>query len=184
MTRPVRRSELVDVQSYERVRPKFREEVLLAKNRRRVHVGEYFTFLFENTVTIRYQIQEMLRAEHITEEAGVLHEVETYNSLLGGANELGCTLLIEIDDADQRAVRLREWFALPEHIYVRLPDGTQVRAAFDESQRGAGRLSSVQYLKFRVGRTAPTAVGIDLPGAAAETTLTPEQRTALAEDLE
>jgi hypothetical protein len=84
----------------------------------------------------------------------------------------------------QRAVRLREWFALPEHVYVRLSDGSQVLATFDESQRGDGRLSSVQYLRFRVGRTPPVAVGVDLPGITAETALTPDQRAALAEDLQ
>ena len=110
--------------------------------------------------------------------------MDTYNGLLGGPGELGCTLLIEIDDPGLRAVRLREWYALPEHVYVRLPDGTRVRASFDESQRGEGRLSSVQYLKFRVGSAVPAAVGIDLPGLADETPLTPDQQAALTEDLE
>jgi Protein of unknown function (DUF3501) len=184
MTRPVLRNDLVDARSYEGRRPAFREEVFLAKARRRIHVGEFFTFLFENTVTIRYQIQEMLRAEHIADDAAIRHELETYNGLLGRVGELGCTLLIEIDDPALRAVRLREWFALPEHVYVRLPDGTKVGAIFDASQRGEGRLSSLQYLKFRVGREVPVAVGVALPGLTPETALTPEQRAALAEDLE
>jgi hypothetical protein len=81
-------------------------------------------------------------------------------------------------------MRLREWYALPEHVYVRLTDGGAVRASFDESQRGQGRLSSVQYLKFRVGSAVPVAVGIDLPGLAAEVPLSPDQRAALTEDLE
>jgi hypothetical protein len=184
MTRPVLRHDVLDIRSYELQRPAFRQQVFAAKGRRRIHVGECFTFLFENTVTIRYQIQEMMRAEHITAEPAILHELETYNGLLGGAGELGCTLLIEIDDPALRPRRLREWFALPEHVYVRLPDGTTVRPTFDETQRGAGRLSSVQYLKFRVGRMVPVAVGVDLAGLEAETPLTPDQRGALAEDLE
>ncbi|HSF06696.1 MAG TPA: DUF3501 family protein [Methylomirabilota bacterium] len=184
MTRPVLRPDLLDARSYEGQRPALREEVFVVKARRRIHVGEFFTFLFENTVTIRYQIQEMLRAEHITDEAAIQHELDTYNALLGGVGELGCTLLIEIDDPTLRAVRLREWFGLPEHVYVRLPDGTKVSATFDPSQRGEGRLSSVQYLKFRVGRAVPVAVGIDLPGLTTETPLTPEQRAALTEDLQ
>lgn len=184
MTHPVLRTDVLDARSYEGRRPAFPEEVFLTKARRRIHVGEFFTFLFENTMTIGYQIQEMLRAEHITDEAAIRHEVDTYNGLLGGTGELGCTLLIEIDNPALRAVRLREWFALPEHVYVRLPDGAKVGATFDESQRGEGRLSSVQYLKLRVGRTAPVAVGIALPGLTAETPLTPDQRAALTEDLE
>lgn len=184
MTSKVRVTDLVDATAYEGQRSAFRDEVLREKGRRRIHVGECFTFLFENTLTIRYQIQEMIRAEHITEQGAIQHEVDTYNGLLGGPGELGCTLLIEIDDPALRAVRLRQWYALPEHVYVRLPDGATVRARFDPSQRGEGRLSSVQYLKFRVGSTVPVAVGIDMPGLAAETPLTADQRAALTEDLE
>lgn len=181
--RPVERSEIVDYQTYEDIRPAFRARVMAAKARRRVHVGDYFTVLFENALTVRYQVQEMMRAERIVREADIRHELETYNALLGGPGELGCTLLVEIDDPALRAVKLREWYALPEHVYVRLDDGTTVRATFDPAQRGAGRLSSVQYLKFPVGGRVPAAVGIDLPGCAAETALTAEQRAALAEDL-
>jgi hypothetical protein len=74
-------------------------------------------------------------------------------------------------------------YALPEHVYVRLEDGTKVHATFDEAQRGEGRLSSVQYVKFAVQGQVPLAVGVDLPGLEVETTLTREQRAALAADL-
>jgi len=181
--KPVLRDELLDYQTYEGIRPAFREEVMAAKAARRVHVGPHLTFLFENTLTIRYQIQEMIRAERIVRERDILHELETYNALLGGPGELGCTLLIEIDDPLVRSVRLTEWFALPEHVYVRTPDAGKVRAAFDDTQRGDGRLSSVQYLKFSVKGVTPVAVGADLPGLEAEAALTPEQRAALAADL-
>jgi hypothetical protein len=181
--RPVLRAELLDYQTYEEIRPAFREEVMAAKAARRIHVGQYVTFLFENTLTIRYQIQEMIRAEKIVKERDILHELETYNALLGGPGELGCTLLIEIDDPLVRSVRLTEWFALPEHVYVLTTDAGKIRAAFDETQRGDGRLSSVQYLKFPVKSVAPIAVGIDLPSLEAETTLTADQRAALAADL-
>jgi len=181
--KPVPRTELLDYQTYEEIRPAFREEVMAAKAARRIHVGQYLTFLFENALTIRYQVQEMIRTERIVRERDILHELETYNALLGGSGELGCTLLIEIDDPLVRSVRLAEWFALPEHVYVLTPDAGKIRAAFDDAQRGDGRLSSVQYLKFPVKGVAPLAVGIDLPGLEAEATLTSEQRAALASDL-
>lgn len=181
--RPVERSEIVDLQTYERVRPTVREKIFAVKAPRRIHVGEYLTFLFENTDTMRYQIQELVRAERLVREEDIQHELDTYNALLGADGELACALLIEIDDPALRAVRLREWFRLPEHVYVRVEDGTRVRAVFDESQRGQGRLSSVQYLKFPVGDRVPVAVGVDLPALEAETVLTPAQRAALAEDL-
>jgi hypothetical protein len=181
--KPVERSELVDYQTYEDTRAAFRERVMAAKAVRRVHVGPHLTLLFENPLTIRYQIQEMMRTERIVRERDIQHELDTYNAVLGGPGELGGTLLIEIDDPDERARRLREWYALPEHLYVTTEDGTRVRPTFDEEQRGDGRLSSVQYLKFPVGGRVPTAVGADLPGLEAEAALTPEQRRALTEDL-
>lgn len=182
--KPVPRQAIVDHMTYEEsVRPELRQRVLAAKAPRRVHVGEHFTFLFENTLTMQYQIQEMVRVERLVREADILHEIETYNGLLGAPGELAATLMIEIDDPAVRAVKLGEWLALPEHIYVVLDDGSRVRATFDPAQVGADRVSSVQYLKFPVGGRVPAAVGVDLPGAEAETRLTAEQRAALAEDL-
>lgn len=181
--KPVERSELVDYQTYEDMRAEFRQRAMAAKAARRVHVGEHLTFLFENTLTIRYQIQEMVRTERIVRERDVLHELETYNAVLGGPGELGCTLLIEIDDPAERAQRLADWYELPAHLYARTEDGTKVRPTFDEEQRGEGRLSSVQYLKFPMEGRAPVAIGADLPGLQVEAALTPEQRAALTADL-
>jgi hypothetical protein len=181
--KPVQRDDIVDYQTYEELRPAFREEVMAAKSTRRVHVGDHLTFLFENPLTIRYQIQEMMRAERIVREKEIRHEIDTYNGLLGGDGELGCTLLVEIDDPGTRDAQLTEWFALPEHLYVLLEDGRRIRPAFDEGQRGRGRLSSVQYLKFAVEGRVPVAVGTDLPGLQVETPLTEAQRAALGSDL-
>jgi hypothetical protein len=183
VTRKVRPTDLLDVGAYESQRPAFREKVLIAKGRRRIHVGGCFTFLFENTLTIRYQIQEMMRAERIVRERDIQHELATYNAVLGGPGELGCTLLIEIDDPAERAVRLKEWYELPAHVYARAEDGTKVFATFDEEQRGDGRLSSVQYLKFPMQGRVPIAIGVDLPGLELETALDAEQRAALTSDL-
>jgi hypothetical protein len=181
--KPVQRDEIVDYQTYGDLRPEFRKEAMAAKDARRVHIGDHLTLLFENRTTIRYQIQEMMRAEKIVKEKEIQHEIDTYNGLLGGDGELGCTLLIEIDDPARRDALLKEWFALPEHLYAKLPDGTKVRPTFDEKQRGRGRVSSVQYLKFPVGGRAPVALGVDLPGLAAESELSAGQRQALADDL-
>jgi hypothetical protein len=181
--RPVRRDEILDLASYERSRAEIRAAVIEAKRRRRVHVAGVLTFLFENTATMRYQVQEMVRAERMTREADIVHELETYNELLGGKGELGCSLLIEIPDPTERDRRLRDWLDLPPHLYVKLDDGTQVWARFDPRQVGTDRLSSVQYLKFDVGGRVPSAVGSALPALVAETALDAEQRAALAADL-
>ena len=140
--------------------------------------------MFENQITVRYQVQEMVRTERMVRETDIQHELATYNELLGGAGELGCSLLIGIDDENERNAKLRAWLALPQHLYAKLGDGTKVRATFDPRQVGGDRLSSVQYLKFPVGKDAPVAIGIDLPGLDVETTLSPEQRAALQADLD
>lgn len=181
--RTVSREELLDLTAYEKARPEMRRRVMAIKEPRRVHLGEALTFLFENAETVRYQIQEMIRSERMVDEAAILHELETYNELLGGPGELGCSLLIEVPDPRERDEKLRRWLRLPEHLFLKLPDGRKVRPRFDPRQVGEDRLSSVQYLKFDVGGTAPVAVGSDLPDLAAETELAPAQREALAQDL-
>ena len=182
--RTVRREELLDLSTYERSRGEIRAGVLEAKRRRRVHVAGVLTFLFENAATIRYQIQEMIRAERMQREEEIRHELETYNELLGGKGELGVSLLIEIPDPAERDLRLREWLALPRHVYAKLEDGEKVRATFDARQVGDDRLSSVQYLKLDVRGRVPVALGCDLPGLSAETALSDEQRDALRTDLQ
>lgn len=182
--KPVTRQELLDYVTYGEQRAKLRERVMEQKDKRRVHLGEHFTFLFENRDTVRYQVQEMMRVEQIVKEADILHELETYNELLGGEGELGCTLLIEIDDPEERNEKLRAWLSLPRHIYARLDDGTRVPARYDERQVGEDRLSSVQYLKLPVGKAPPRALGVEMEGLSLEVELNESQRQALAEDLE
>ena len=186
MTRPVERSEIVDYQTYEELRPDIRAAVMKEKEPRRIHVGPHLTFLFETHATMRYQVQEMMRAEQIVKEADILHEIETYNEVLGGPGELGCTLLVELDDPKEREVKLAKWLDLPKSLYAKLPDGTKVRPTYDERQVGAERVSSVQYLKFKVGGRAPVGVGCDHPDPELkhETRLTGDQTVALQKDLD
>jgi hypothetical protein len=183
VTRRVLRSEIVDYQTYEEGREAVRAAILEQKVPRRVHVGDYLTFLFENHDTIRYQIQEMMRAERIVKEADILHEIETYNEVLGGEGELGATLLIEVETPQERALLLRQWLDLPKALYARLADGTKIRPTYDERQVGEERVSSVQYLKFPLGGKVPVALGADHPALTAETLLDEEQRAALGRDI-
>jgi Protein of unknown function (DUF3501) len=182
--RVVTREEVLPYEVYERSRAEIRPAVMEAKRRRRVHVGDHLTFLFENPATIRYQVQEMVRAERMTREDDIRHELETYNELLGKPGELGCTLLIEIAEPADRDLKLRAWLGLPAHLYARLEDGTRIRPTFDARQVGDDRLSSVQYLKFDVKGQVPVAVGSDLPAYQVEAALSDEQREALRQDLQ
>lgn len=180
----VRREDVIDWQTWSDRREQELPRILQLKKPRRIHVGEYLTFLFENTDTVRYQVQEMMRVERIVRESDIQHEIDTYNELLGDEGELGGVLLIEIDDEQVRDVKLREWLKLPEHLYAELDDGTRVRAIYDERQIGEDRLSSVQYLKFDVKGRVPVALGSDLPELTVRTELDAAQRAALAEDLQ
>ena len=185
MTRTLERGEVVDYVTYEERRGAVREAVMKAKALRRVHVGPHLTFLFENHQTIHYQVQEMMRAERMVKEADIVHEIETYNELLGGPGELGCSLLVELDDPEERQEKLTRWLDLPKHLYVKRADGTKAHARYDERQVGDTRVSSVQYLKFAVGKEAPLAVGCDHPDPELnhETALSAEHRAALQADL-
>jgi hypothetical protein len=151
---------------------------------RRVVVSDVLTFLFENRETIRYQVQEMMRTERIVKEKEIQHELDTYNELLGGPGELGCTLLIGIDDEAERDHKLRAWLDLPRHLHLKRADGTLVGASYDARQIGEDRLSSVQYLKFAVGDRAPIAVVCTHPELTGETALDDDQRAALQRDLD
>ena len=179
----VTRQEILDYVTYEEERDKLRKKIMKIKNLRRINVGGVLSFLFENTDTVRYQIQEMIRVERIVKETDILHEIKTYNELLGNSGELGCTLLIEIDDSEERQEKLIQWLDLPNHLYLSLEDGSRIRASFDERQIGDSRLSSVQYIKFNTGGKTPVAIGSDLSLLKAETTFTVEQQKALLEDL-
>src|SRR6266508_584579 len=103
----VAREELLDLKAYDQQRDVIRPAVLEKKQARRVHAGGVLTFLFENADTVRYQVQEEIRVE-----------LETYNDILGGRGELGCTLLIEIEDPVERDRKLRAWMGLADHLYV------------------------------------------------------------------
>ena len=181
--RKVTRSEIVDYQSYDDKREAYRHRVMELKRPRRVLVGDCLNFLFETTDTMAYQVQEMMRAERIVREKDIQHELDTYNAILGESRELGCTLLIEVDDANLRQQRLKEWLNLPEHLYILTSTGAKVRATHDAAQIGEDRLSSVQYLKFKLPEGEPIAIGADHPTLNVETRLSDEQRAALTLDL-
>ncbi len=181
--KPIQREEILDYITYSEKRDDIRDEAMKHKDGRRIHLGDYLTFLFENRETVRYQIQEMMRVEQIVKESDIQHEIDTYNELIGGPGELGCSLLIEIDSPSERDKLLSAWLGLPEHLYLELENGEKAYAVFDRRQVGDTRLSSVQYLKFDTKGSLPVAVGADHPELTDEVKLNDSQRQALAQDL-
>ncbi len=176
----VTRKEILDYVTYEEQRENIRAEIIELKVPLRVHLGENLTFLFETKETVRYQVQEMMRIEKIVKEAAIQHEIDTYNKLLGGPGELGCTLLIEIDEPGERDVKLKELLGLPEKLYLTLTDGEKVYASFDSAQIGEDRLSAVQYLTFKTNGKRPVAIGSEHSNLQLEVDLSEPQKEALA----
>src|SRR6478672_12295404 len=124
--------DIVDMRAYERERDDLRREIIDLKRVRRVALGPIMTMVFENTVTMRWQVQEMARAERMQTDEQIAHEVETYNQLIPGTDELSATLMIELTSEPA----LREWLprlvGIQSHIAVVLPDGRSVFGELSE----------------------------------------------------
>ena len=183
--RPGVREEILDFMTYTDKREALRPDILEAKRLRRVGIGPHLMILFENHQTIWYQIQEMMRVERIVRERDILHEINTYNELIGTDGGVGACLLIGINDPDERAKKLGEWMELLPTLYLELADGTRIAPQWDERQVGDDRLSSVQYLKFPLGGQVPVAAGcsFDDPLVNHRVEISAETRAALAADL-
>jgi Protein of unknown function (DUF3501) len=189
--KPVTRGEILNLAEYEKIREHFRGRVIAEKKVRRVAVGANITVLFENHDTVLLQVQEMLRTERITREAAVLHEIETYNALLGGATELGATVMIEIADPAERDAFLIRARGIERHLVLDV-DGHPVRARWDESRVLPDQASAVTYVKFTVdgaalaalrSGTRPLAFVVDHPQVALSAPLSVAIARSLAEDV-
>ncbi len=145
-------ADISDVRAYERERSEFRARVSELKRRRRVALGTIITVLFENRDTIRFQIQEMSRAENLATDAAIQDELDTYNPMIPELGQLRATLFIELTSDDQ----MREWLSklidVQHHVVLRLSDGQEIRASTDqrhESQLTREHVTSaVHYLEF------------------------------------
>jgi hypothetical protein len=187
--RPVDISEIKNIAEYEVEREAWRPVVLAIKERRRIRLGGHLTFLFENRETVRYQIQEMMRIERIVKPADIAHEVQTYNELIPGANELSASLLVEYETPAERAVKLRELVGLERHLWISVEGAGLTPAIFDERQVGDDRISSVQYIKFRLtdeqvkNWSKGAALLSDHPKYQANRTLSPQELQELGNDF-
>jgi hypothetical protein len=189
---PVERNEILKIGEYETVREPFRARVIAEKKLRRVALGPNATCVFENHDTVLLQIQEMIRTERITREPSILHEMETYNQLIPGKDELSATIMLEIDERETREKFLTDASGIEAKIAL-LVDGERQPATWDPARILPGRASAVLYLKFPL--TAKAAAGIrskaakveilvDHPAYAARTTIDKPTVFSLAEDLD
>ena len=156
-------SEILDIAHYEKARERLRRRVIEMKKNRRLPVGPMVTFVFENHDTVLFQIQEMMRAERIVNDDAIQHEIDTYNQLLPGENELAATMFIELPDAARIREEITKFHGVNtgEATYIRIGD-ERLPGAFDAGQGDERRISAVQYARFRFSdaqREAFTTVG-------------------------
>ena len=168
---------------YEGVRHQFRREVIAAKQARRVTVGPFMTFVFENRLTVKFQVQEILRVEHITDEAQVVEELEGFNSMLPGQGELSATLLIELTGSDRKVKEeLAQLTGLGDHLWLGVR-GARSRASMEVGRDDGQRVAAVQYVRFPVEDARPAALVVDHPSYTHRQELPEAVRKSLAQDL-
>jgi hypothetical protein len=185
-------ADIKDARAYERERDEFRRHIIELKRRRRIALGTIMTIVFENTDTMRFQVQEMARAERMMSDEQIEHEVETYNALIPGTRELTATLLIELQSEPQ----LREWLpklvGIQRHLAFALTGGDEVRAVAHDEERltREDTTPAVHFLNFSFApeqveafASGPVRLVVDHPAYREEVELSDAQHAELLGDL-
>jgi hypothetical protein len=188
---PLTPNDLWPLPAYEQVREEFRKKVIEEKQHRRIFVGPYMSFVFENRLTVKFQVMEILRAEKVTDPAHVAEELDGFNTLLPKPGGLSATLMLELRGSEPEVkAELTRLVGLDEHVHLEL-DGARVAAEFDQGRDDGARISAVQYLRFPLGPLAGKLAGarkivleVDHPNYRHQAELSEPQRRSLAGDLE
>jgi Protein of unknown function (DUF3501) len=190
----IKRDSLMSLETYARERVSFRAKVLEHKKNRTVHLGEHVTLQFEDELTIRYQVQEMLRIERIFEEDGIQGELDAYNPLVPDGSNWKATMLLEYPDVEERRRMLAALKGIERRVFVEVQGCEPVYAIADEDleRETEEKTSSVHFLRFELDgrmrealrRGAALTVGVDHPQYRARTQLAAHARDALAADLQ
>jgi hypothetical protein len=189
----ISKESLLPLEAYARQRDEFRARVMEHKKLRTVHLGEHVTLQFEDELTIRYQVQEMLRIERIFEDQGIQGELDAYNPLVPDGGNWKATLLIEYPDADERKRMLARLKGIETQVWIRVQGFDPVHPIADEDleRENEEKTSSVHFLRFELAapmrdalrRGASLAIGVEHPGYRASVEVAPEVRAALIADL-
>ena len=187
------RASLMTLEAYARERPEFRAKVMAHKKNRRVQLGNDVTLIFEDELTNRYQVQEMLHAERIFEEQGIQEELDAYNPLVPDGRNLKATMMIEYPDPDERGKRLADLIGIEDKVWLQVAGHERVWAIADEDldRENDEKTSAVHFLRFELDEAMAQAlkkgagltIGVDHPRYSA--TLEPPSavRDSLAKDL-
>ncbi len=190
--RKLTNADIKDLREYERERDAFLAEVISMKRKRRIALGDLMTIVFENATTMRFQIQEMARAERMLRDEQIAHEIVTYNELVPNDGELVGTLFIEITDVDL----LREWLPkltrIQNHIAIEVAGESVPGREIDLERltREEEITTTVHYLKFAFTEAqretfgdAPVAIAVNHPNYEVRVELTEDQRSELVGDF-
>lgn len=194
MMTAISRNSLMSLEDYAVRRKEFRARVMAHKHNRKVHLGEHVTLLFEDELTIRYQIQEMLRAERIFEEEGIVDELDAYNPLVPDGSNWKATMLIEYPDESERKKALAGLINIEDKVWVQVNGQGKVFAIADEDleRETDEKTSSVHFLRFELTNAMKDALkqgqslamGIDHPNYQVRLEQLPEAvRQSLINDL-
>ena len=191
----ISRDSLLTLEAYSRERPQFRSKVIAHKKHRTLGIGPNVTLVFEDELTMRYQIQEMLRAERIFEDDGIQSELDAYNPLIPDGSNWKCTMLIEYPDGEERRRMLPTLIGIEDRVWVQVEGCQRVYAIADEDMERENdqKTSSVHFLRFeldsamksRLRAGAALAVGIEHANYNhAIHEVADETRNSLLQDLE
>lgn len=190
----ISRDSLLTLEAYAKQRKEFRAKVLAHKKNRTIHLGRHITLIFEDELTMRYQIQEMLRIEKTFEESGIQDELDAYNPLIPDGTNLKATMMIEYDDPAERKVELSRLKGVEDKVYVQVDGHAKSYAIADEDleRENDEKTSSVHFLRFELTPQmiasfkggAAVAAGVDHPSYTARIDeLAPQVQAALARDF-
>lgn len=190
-------ADIADLRAYEREREALRTRVIELKRLRRVPIGPILTAVFENRETVRFQVQEMVRAERMLTDEAVQAELDTYNPLIPGPGQLSATLFVELTNQAELEEWLPKLVGIERSLLLRVGEGTatrEVRCRVDEAH--AAQLTreevtaSVHYVGFDVPSEAvdgwletPVELAVDHPAYAHATRLSPGTKQSLLSDL-
>ena len=190
----ITRDSLLSLETYAKERNAFRAKVIAHKKDRAVHVGGHVTLIFEDELTIRYQIQEMLRIERTFEDAGIQDELDVYNPLIPDGDNLKATMMIEYPDVAERARMLAKMKGIEDRVWLQAEGCKRIFAIADEDlpRENEEKTAAVHFLRFQLDDETrrslklgvPLAIGVDHPAyASALEQVGPDVRASLVGDL-
>ena len=190
----ISRESLMSLETYAKQRPEFRKQVIEHKKHRTVHLGNHMTLLFEDEMTLRYQIQEMLRIEKIFEEEGIQSELDAYNPLCPEGSNFKATMLIEYGNVAERKAALAKLIGVEDRVFIQVEGQSRVYAIADEDldRENDEKTSSVHFMRFELDDDMAAAlkygvslaIGVDHPHYTVKVEpVSAETRASLVKDL-